>query len=91
MLSEEEIRHVARIARMELGEEEIKEFRRQFREIFELLERVKELPLADETPVVVTENRSEFREDEASSFPSEEILKNAPKLSGRYVVVPKNL
>lgn len=91
MLSEEEIRHVARIARVELRDEEIKEFVHQFREIFELLERVKEIPLADEAPMVATENRSEFREDKTSPFPSDEILRNVPKPRNRYVVVPKNL
>ena len=91
MLSEEEIRHVARIARIDLSEEEIRRFREEFERIFELLERVKELPLAEDAPVVATENRSEFRKDEAKSFPADEILRNVPRRKERYVVVPKNL
>ncbi len=82
---------MAKIARIELSDEEVRRFREEFARIFELLERVKELPLAGEEPVVATENRSEFRKDEVHVFPADEILHNVPRRKDRYVVVPKNL
>jgi len=91
VLTEDEIRHIAYIARIQLSEEEVREFKHQFDEIFELLERVKELQLTEEEAVVVTENRSEFRDDSGESFPPDDILRNAPRVKDRYFVVPKNL
>ncbi len=91
MLTEDEIRHIAYIARIQLSEEEVREFKHQFDEIFELLERVKELQLTEEEAVVVTENRSEFRDDSVQSSPPDDILRNAPRVKDRYFVVPKNL
>ena len=92
MLSEEEIRHIARIARIELTDEEVRMFREQFAHIFELLERLNNLPLAEEERFVSTENVNEFREDVPSPFSDPDaILRNAPRRKERYVRVPKNL
>jgi len=91
VLSEEEIRHIAKIARIALKEEEIQTFQSQFEEIFELLSNVKELKLEDAHAYTVLDVHSVFREDETAKSEPEPILQNAPRRKERYFVVPKNL
>ena len=92
MLTKEELEHIAKIARIALTEEEMNELLPQFNEILQLLERVKQLPLAEATAIVMTENESEFREDVAKAFEDPDmIVEQFPKKRGRRAEVPPNL
>ncbi len=92
MLTKEELEHIAKIARIALTEEEMNELLPQFNEILQLLERVKQLPLAEATAIVMTDNDSEFREDVVEPFEDPDlIVEQFPKKRGRYAEVPPNL
>lgn len=92
MLTREELEHVAKIARIALSDEEIQELLPQFNSIFELLERVKTLPLGEDATIKTTENESEFREDVAQPFDDPNaIISQFPKKKERYAEVPPNL
>ncbi len=80
-LSREEVKHIARLARLGLSEDEVEKFREQLSNILENFEILKK---ADTTDVPPTSHPialvNVFRDDEVSpSFPPDEILANAPQ------------
>ncbi len=92
MISREELRHVARIARIPLTPEEEEEFLEQFREIFDLFKRVEKIPLEKAEFVYSTPNRSELRKDEPAVFEDPDaIVGEFPKRVDRYAKVPRSL
>lgn len=90
-LSPEEVRKVARLARLELAEEEISKYARQLSAILEYVEKLKTLPTDGVEPLAhVLEVRNVFREDRVQeSLPVEEVLKNAPQPLQSFFKVPK--
>jgi aspartyl-tRNA(Asn)/glutamyl-tRNA(Gln) amidotransferase subunit C len=90
-LSREEVLHVAELARLSLGPEEIELFTRQLNDILAYVEKLQELdttgvaPLAHVVPIV-----NAFREDEVQEgLPLEEALKNAPAREDNNFLVPR--
>ena len=80
-LSHEEVTHIARLARLGLGEEEIEKFSAQLSNILENFEILQEVDTTDVPPTShVIEMENVIRYDEASSSLSQsEILANAPR------------
>ncbi len=79
-LSYEQVKHIARLARLGLSEVEIERFSLQLSNILENFEILKEVDTADvpsATQTVPLQNV--FREDKvAKSYPQAEVLANAP-------------
>jgi len=91
-ITRDEIQHVAKLARIALSDDEIRELSPQFDDILEFLGRVKSLPTLGEADVVSTENEGEYREDNAQPFEDPDaIVSQFPKKDGRYARVPSNL
>lgn len=91
MLTREEVLRIARLARLELTEEEIESMRV---ELSRILEYVKEINLAgadDFDPTFQTfEKPTPLREDVPEKrFEAEEILRNAPLRKDKFFSVPK--
>ena len=89
----EQVRKVARLARLELEEREVEEFAGQLSSILEYVEKMNELdtegvePLAHCLPI-----SNVLREDVArESIGSEAALANAPQRDGEFFKVPKIL
>jgi aspartyl-tRNA(Asn)/glutamyl-tRNA(Gln) amidotransferase subunit C len=92
-ISKEEVRKVAKLARLEPSEAEVEEFTRQLGAILEYVEKMNELntegvePLAHCLPV-----SNVFRDDEVKeSLGTEKTLANAPQREGEFFRVPKIL
>ncbi len=90
-LSREEVLHVAELARLSLGPEEVELFTRQLNDILAYVEKLQELdtsgvaPLAHVIPVF-----NAFREDEVRAGLSlDEALENAPAREEGNFLVPK--
>ena len=90
-LTREEVLHVAELARLSLGPDEIELFTRQLNEILAYVEKLQELdtsgvaPLAHVIPIF-----NVFREDEVKKgLPPEEALENAPAQENGNFVVPR--
>lgn len=86
-----EIEKVARLARLELSEEEKKRFGQQLDQVLTYMEQLNRLdtsgvePTSHAIPLV-----NVFREDEVTaSLPREEILRNAPDQEEGYFKVPR--
>ena len=89
-IDREQLLHVARLARLELHDEELERLGAQLNDILEAVSKVAELDLSDVPPtshpldVVNVWAADEPR----ASLPVEEALANAPERDGAYFKVP---
>jgi len=91
MIDEKLVRQVARLARLELSDEEVRRFKEQLGDILGTME---ELAQADTSGVPATSHvlglTDVLREDAARPFAHrEDLLAGAPRREGRYFRVPK--
>ena len=90
-VDEKLIRHIGRLSRIELTDEQVAAFGRQLADIVAYFDKLQELdtdgvePLAHALPV-----QNVFAEDAAGeSLPPEQALANAPQRDGHFYKVPK--
>ena len=90
-ITREEVENVARLARLELAEEEVDKMTRQLDTILNYVAKLDELDTTGIAVTTHTQNVSNaFREDEVrESLPRDKALDNAPKQNGEAFVVPK--
>jgi aspartyl-tRNA(Asn)/glutamyl-tRNA(Gln) amidotransferase subunit C len=88
-----QVRKVAKLARLELAENEIEEFTVQLSAILEYVEKMNELDTANVEPLAHCLPISNvFREDSIkASLGTEKTLANAPQRDGEFFKVPKIL
>ena len=93
MLIDEKITiKIASLAKLELTEQEIKEYSKDLTNILKWMEELKEVDVSNVQPVTsVTKNELYEREDIAykNTIEQEKILLNAPEKVGEYFTVPK--
>jgi aspartyl-tRNA(Asn)/glutamyl-tRNA(Gln) amidotransferase subunit C len=89
-ISRDEVLHVARLARLDLSEEEIERFQEQLNAILEAVGKVSELDLADVEPTAhPLDVVNVWSDDEPRpSLTADEALDNAPDRSGNFFRVP---
>jgi len=92
-ISREELEHVARLARLELTDEEIELFRGQLGAVLERAQRIQNLPLDDLPPTAhPIELTNVFREDVVvPCLLPDQVLDNAPGREGDLFRVPRIL
>ena len=92
-VSREDVEYVAKLARIELSEEEKDTLTSQLSSILDHIEKLNELDIERVEPTFhVLDVTNVFREDEVRpSLPTEETLKNAPARDGDFFKVPKIL
>ncbi len=80
MLSRDQVLHVARLARLELTDEEVERFGGELSKVLDHIEKIGELDLADVEPTShVVEIENVLRADEPRpSLPREKVLESAP-------------
>ncbi len=92
-ISKEQVEHVARLARLEVSEDEKAMFARQLSGILTYMDQLKELDTKGVEPtatVLPTDNV--FRDDDVRpSLPQEKALANAPDQADGFFRVPKIL
>ncbi len=91
MISEEQVRHVANLARLGLTDEEVKKMSGQLGAILESVEQIGELDLSDVPPTANALNLTNvFRPDEPRKcLPPEEALSTAPDSVDHLFAVPR--
>ena len=93
MLIDEKITlKIASLAKLELTDQEIKEYSKDLTNILKWMEELKEVDVSNVQPVTsVTKNELYEREDKIykNKVEQEEILLNAPEKVGEYFTVPK--
>jgi aspartyl-tRNA(Asn)/glutamyl-tRNA(Gln) amidotransferase subunit C len=92
-VSRKDVEYVARLARIELTEDEKDTLTSQLSSILDHIEKLNELDIKGVEPTFhVLDVTNVFREDEVRpSLPTEETLKNAPARDGDFFKVPKIL
>ena len=92
-ITREEVEHVARLARLELTEDELELFRTQLSAVLERAQRIQSLELDDVPPTAhPIELRNVWREDETVMFrDAGAILENAPAAEDNRFRVPQIL
>jgi aspartyl-tRNA(Asn)/glutamyl-tRNA(Gln) amidotransferase subunit C len=83
-LSYEQVRHIAWLARLGLGKDEVEKFSLQLSNILQNFEILEEVDTADVPPATHTIPLQNVirKDDVADSYPQAEILLNAPKQEG---------
>ncbi|CAA9452156.1 MAG: Aspartyl-tRNA(Asn) amidotransferase subunit C @ Glutamyl-tRNA(Gln) amidotransferase subunit C [uncultured Rubrobacteraceae bacterium] len=91
MISEEEVRHVADLARLGLTDEEVKRMGGQLGAILESIDQIGELDLTDVPPTTNALNLTNvLRPDEPHQcLPTEEALSTAPDAVDDLFAVPR--
>ncbi|HEL1584894.1 TPA: Asp-tRNA(Asn)/Glu-tRNA(Gln) amidotransferase subunit GatC [Streptococcus suis] len=89
-ISEEEVRHVAKLSKLEFSDQETKEFATTLSKIVDMVELLNEV---DTTGVVVTttmaDRKNVLRADIAQKGESrEELFKNVPEAQDNFIKVP---
>lgn len=90
-ITRKEVEHVARLARLELKEEEIEQFTRQLSDILSYVEKLNELDTKEVEPTShVLPVKNVLRDDEtSSSIERRRVLVNAPDRTEEFFRVPK--
>jgi len=92
LVDEEKIKHIAKLAKIELKENELPELSKQVEQILEYVEKLDEIDDKREPLENITGNYNVLREDVVVNFENkEQILKNAPKSKDGFILVPKVL
>ncbi|MGH3002406.1 MAG: Asp-tRNA(Asn)/Glu-tRNA(Gln) amidotransferase subunit GatC [Gaiellaceae bacterium] len=89
-ISRDEVLHVARLARLDLTEDEVAKFQEQLSDILEAVSKVSELDLSDVPPTAhPLAIANAWDEDEPrDSLPLEDVFANAPDRDGDYFRTP---
>jgi aspartyl-tRNA(Asn)/glutamyl-tRNA(Gln) amidotransferase subunit C len=92
MITKEEVKHIAKLARLGLTEKEIAKFQRELSKILDYIEKLKEVDISGIEPTShsVTEVENVMREDDESSkfrVKSSKLLELAPETKEGYLKV----
>ncbi len=90
-ISEDDVRHVAKLARLDFSDEEVKMFSKQVGDILDYVEQLKGVDTEGVKPtshaISVT---NAFREDQARpSLEPDQALSNAPEREDTDIIVPR--
>ncbi len=90
-ISIDDVRNIAKLARIELREEELEKFRADLNKVLGYVEVLKTVDTEGVEPLAtVTGLENVFREDEVEESPlAQDIINNAPEKMGRFVRVKK--
>ncbi|MFA5865261.1 MAG: Asp-tRNA(Asn)/Glu-tRNA(Gln) amidotransferase subunit GatC [Phycisphaerae bacterium] len=92
-ITEQEVRHVAKLSRLKLTDEQVRQFTRQMSDILAYVKKLNELDTANVKPTAhAAPLRNVFREDKAAAgMGVEKVLQNAPDRDGPFFKVPRVL
>ena len=90
-MSDFNLKHIARLARLHFKDEELKVFESQIENILAFVEKMKEVDVKGVEPTTHPLKISNvFRKDELKpSLSIQEFLKHSPRVRGRFFEVPK--
>jgi aspartyl-tRNA(Asn)/glutamyl-tRNA(Gln) amidotransferase subunit C len=88
-IDREDVEHVARLARLELGEEEVGLFTEQLARIVEYVDKLREVGVSDEEPMMHAAEGAALREDSPGERLSrKDALAGAPSVQDGFFRVP---
>lgn len=91
MISKEEVRHIAQLARLGISKEEEEQFSRDLSEIIDYMKKLQEVDVSNVSPTSHSlELKNVFREDDVNITDSETVnhlIDSAPHKEERYIKV----
>lgn len=88
MVTKQDVENIAILSKLFVAEEELDDLTKQMQEIVEFADAINNAPDSGEEFDNINNLSNVFREDEVvESFPSEEILKNAPEQAEDHFLV----
>ena len=92
IVDEAKIKHIAKLSKIELKDDEVPILAKQIEQILEYVEQLGDVPENVEPLDNLTGNFNRFREDVVIDFQNKEkIINNAPKNKDNFILVPKVL
>ena len=90
-ITPDQVRHVAKLARLALDERELERLSRQLESILEYVAKIGEVDVSGVEPMAhAADVKNVLRDDVAGpALPVEQVLQNAPDTDGRFFKVPK--
>ena len=90
-ISDDEIIHIAKLARLKITDDELNEYKKNLQEIVDFADTINSVNTDDVGEMIsVNENYNVFRKDEIRpSFQREDLLKNAPSQDEGMFRIPK--
>ena len=90
-VEKEEIMHIAKLAALNIKEEEIEEYRKNLQDILNFAEIVNKAPIDNlQETIGANENSNVFRKDEVKTFENHEgLMANAPEKERDMFKIPK--
>lgn len=93
MITKEEVKHIAKLARLGLTEKEIKKFQKELSKILDYIEKLKEVDVENVEPTshsILFENvMREDKEKEKLKMKNEKLMELAPETKNGYLKVKK--
>lgn len=91
-VDKEEIKHIAKLSKIKLSDEELCQISKQVEQILEYVDQLNEINDDIEPLENISGNYNRLRDDVIIDFNNkEQILKNAPKTKDGFILVPKVL
>jgi len=93
LISEEQVRHVAKLSRLKLTDDQVGQFTRQLSAVLDYVKKLDELDTSNVEPTAhAVPLKNVLREDRAvPGMGVEKVLQNAPDRDGPFFKVPKVL
>ena len=87
------VRHVAKLARLRLSDDEVTRYQTQLAAILDHISLLRKVDVADVEPMAHPLPMTNRLDDDVPSeaMPLEDLLRNAPATEGRFLAVPKVL
>lgn len=91
MISEEKVKHIADLAKLNVTSEEMSKYQQQLTDILTEIDKILKVDITNEEIMISPiNNRNCYSEDVIESHISKsDALKNAKRVKGDYIIVPK--
>lgn len=91
MISEEKVKHIADLAKLNVTSEEMSKYQQQLTDILTEIDKILKVDIKNEEIMISpSNNRNCYSEDVIESHISKsDALKNAKRVKGNYIIVPK--
>ena len=91
MISEEKVKHIADLAKLNVSDDELDKYKKQLADILTEIDKILKVNINnDEIMISPSDNRNVFFDDTIESHISKaDAFKNAKRVKGDYIIVPK--
>jgi len=89
----DQVRHVAKLARLQLNDQQLELYRNQLATVLEHIDKLSELDVTNVEPMAHPTDFSNRLADDVvgPTMPIDDLLRNAPETEDRFLAVPKVL